>query len=479
MTKTVLIIGAGLTGLYVGWHLCKQGFNVTLLERQNFVGGLATSLKYNGYIIDIGPHYISLPRYSEITKDVENLIGSENLIEIPNIHKAFKSYFDGKLLNSDPTLYDVIFNSSLNNFIHGVSDFIFSKIKNKFSTKKPKTAKEYLILNFGSFSYEKWFKPYYQKIFLDKEPPIDLVKKQFPPPSFKQVSFSFLKKTKKKTRSKNFESQKSSESFDCYYRYGMISLINELENQIKNFGGKIILGAEVTSILHGDQKKVIYEKGGKKNELLPDSLIYATPLSITVKWFTEILENNQLRVFSPEAFNSIMTFLFIDKPKVYNGWIISVFDKNVIFARISQQNFLSDSIVPKGKTLLNIEIKLSESNPFWKLDESSIFERVKHDLGITGILKNEKIDGYKIIKFKNLYPAPKSGSKNNFGDIIKLINTFKNEYTIDVQSDSGELVSSEIESGNYRNNRGSGGVYNLFSASRTLIQKFIKENEQI
>ena len=86
MTKTVLIIGAGLTGLYVGWHLCKQGFNVTLLERQNFVGGLATSLKFNGYIIDIGPHYISLPRCSEITKDVENLIGSENLIEIPNIH---------------------------------------------------------------------------------------------------------------------------------------------------------------------------------------------------------------------------------------------------------------------------------------------------------------------------------------------------------------------------------------------------------
>lgn len=479
MTKTVLIIGAGLTGLYVGWHLCKQGFNVTVLERQNFAGGLATSLKYNGYIIDIGPHYISVPRYSETIKDIENLIGSENLIEIPNIHKAFKSYFGGKVLSSDPRLYDVIFNSSLNNFIHGVSDFVFSKIKNKFSTKKPKTAKEYLILNFGNFSYEKWFKPYYQKIFPDTELTIDFVKKRFPPPSFKQVFSFVLKKNKKKNHSKNFDSQKSSENSDFYYRYGMISLINELENQIKNFGGKIILGAEVTSILHGDQKKVVYEKDGKKNELLPDSLIYATPLSITAKWFTKILENDQLRVISPKALNSIMTFLFIDKPKVYNGWIINVFDKNFIFNRISQQNFLSDSIVPKGKTLLNIEIKLSESNPFWKLDESSIFERIKQDLGITGILKNEKIDGYKIIKFKNLYPISQSHSKNNNEDIIKLINTFKNEYVIDIQSDSGELVSSEIERGNYRANRGSGGISRAFSTSRTLIQKFIKENEQI
>jgi len=60
--KIVVIIGAGLAGLTLSLELCRLGIKPILLERQKFCGGLATSIPYNNYKIDIGPHYVALPK---------------------------------------------------------------------------------------------------------------------------------------------------------------------------------------------------------------------------------------------------------------------------------------------------------------------------------------------------------------------------------------------------------------------------------
>ena len=41
--KKVLILGAGPTGLVTGWELLKKGWDVTILEKDNIVGGLCRS----------------------------------------------------------------------------------------------------------------------------------------------------------------------------------------------------------------------------------------------------------------------------------------------------------------------------------------------------------------------------------------------------------------------------------------------------
>ena len=52
----VTIVGARVTGLKLGYLLVKKGFDVTVLEKEARVGGLAKSYHYNGWSIDIGPH---------------------------------------------------------------------------------------------------------------------------------------------------------------------------------------------------------------------------------------------------------------------------------------------------------------------------------------------------------------------------------------------------------------------------------------
>jgi len=55
--KTITIIGAGLGGLTAGALLAKNGYNVTVLEQHNIVGGCATTFKRKGsFICEVGLH---------------------------------------------------------------------------------------------------------------------------------------------------------------------------------------------------------------------------------------------------------------------------------------------------------------------------------------------------------------------------------------------------------------------------------------
>ena len=70
--KQIVILGAGITGLVAAYYLSKD-FRVTLIEKENFVGGSACSFQHGEFILDYGPHklYTELPGImNEISKVV-------------------------------------------------------------------------------------------------------------------------------------------------------------------------------------------------------------------------------------------------------------------------------------------------------------------------------------------------------------------------------------------------------------------------
>jgi protoporphyrinogen oxidase len=57
-TLKVLIIGGGLSGLGAGYKLSQEGFKVTVLERRNTVGGMASSYRIENCYIPKTYHHI-------------------------------------------------------------------------------------------------------------------------------------------------------------------------------------------------------------------------------------------------------------------------------------------------------------------------------------------------------------------------------------------------------------------------------------
>jgi hypothetical protein len=60
MGYEVIVVGGGIGGLGCAALLAKEGMKVLILERSSFLGGRATSFKYNGYLLDVGMHVMSL-----------------------------------------------------------------------------------------------------------------------------------------------------------------------------------------------------------------------------------------------------------------------------------------------------------------------------------------------------------------------------------------------------------------------------------
>ncbi|GAC1419398.1 MAG: phytoene desaturase family protein [Flavisolibacter sp.] len=61
MKKSVVIIGAGFSGLSAAAFMGKAGWDVTVIEKNDTAGGRAKQLKSNGFTFDMGPSWYWMP----------------------------------------------------------------------------------------------------------------------------------------------------------------------------------------------------------------------------------------------------------------------------------------------------------------------------------------------------------------------------------------------------------------------------------
>lgn len=82
--RKALIIGAGLGGLSAGIHLQRDGWDVTLIERNSRVGGRMNVIEEDGFRIDMGPTMLMMPHvlrdlFASCGRDVEDYLTLERL----------------------------------------------------------------------------------------------------------------------------------------------------------------------------------------------------------------------------------------------------------------------------------------------------------------------------------------------------------------------------------------------------------------
>ena len=61
MSKKIAVIGSGFAGLSAACHLAKQGYKVTVIEKNNTPGGRARQLEMSGFSFDMGPSWYWMP----------------------------------------------------------------------------------------------------------------------------------------------------------------------------------------------------------------------------------------------------------------------------------------------------------------------------------------------------------------------------------------------------------------------------------
>jgi UDP-galactopyranose mutase len=77
--KKILILGGGVAGSSAAYFLGQKGFDITLVEKNNEVGGLARTMTYSGHPYEFGPHVWFWPGgpENEVNKVVHDLTNGE------------------------------------------------------------------------------------------------------------------------------------------------------------------------------------------------------------------------------------------------------------------------------------------------------------------------------------------------------------------------------------------------------------------
>lgn len=100
MSKHILIIGAGIAGMTAGIYARRSGFNVTIVEQHNIVGGMCTSWKRKGYLFEGAIHWMtgSSPKTEayQLWEDT-GALGKDVPV---SLHDPFRSIeWDGQVIN--------------------------------------------------------------------------------------------------------------------------------------------------------------------------------------------------------------------------------------------------------------------------------------------------------------------------------------------------------------------------------------------
>ncbi len=95
--KKIIVIGSGFSSLSAACHLAKAGFDVSIYEKNNTLGGRARQLKRDGFTFDIGPSWYWMP---DIFEKFFNTFGKKtaDYYKLDKLNPAYKIFFSDEVI---------------------------------------------------------------------------------------------------------------------------------------------------------------------------------------------------------------------------------------------------------------------------------------------------------------------------------------------------------------------------------------------
>ncbi|MFD0963992.1 phytoene desaturase family protein [Pseudofulvibacter geojedonensis] len=154
--KKVSIIGSGFSSIAASCYLAKYGFDVTVYEKNDSIGGRARQLKKDGFTFDMGPTWYWMPDVFEKFFSDFNKKPSDYYL-LNKLNPAYSVYFDVQdyitivdNLEEIATTFDEIekgsgkklkkfINQAQNNYEIAIKDLVYKPGESIFELVTPKT----------------------------------------------------------------------------------------------------------------------------------------------------------------------------------------------------------------------------------------------------------------------------------------------------------------------------------------------------
>ncbi|PIU03385.1 hypothetical protein COT44_02995 [Candidatus Shapirobacteria bacterium CG08_land_8_20_14_0_20_39_18] len=321
----IAIIGAGITGLTAGYRLTSQKHQVTIFEKNDFAGGLASGFKQKNWDWSLEFFYHHLFTTDQNAIKLINELGLGDQLKFSRPKTSI--YYEDKISRFDSPA-SILFSPLLNypQKIRTGLATIFLKVYPDWHSLEKITAVKFLPKLYGRKAYQILWKP--------------LIKAKFGSFSDQISAAWFWARIKKR-------------SFQLGYLDGGFQvLIDKLEEKIKENGGKIYLNQEIARIndLNHNNKY--------------DQIVLTVPTSI----------------FSPKtklppmlgALNMILVLK--EKFLIDNTYWLNINDPGYPFVSVVEQTNFIDPKYYGGNHILYVGGYYPANHRFFKMTKEEIFK---------------------------------------------------------------------------------------------------------
>ena len=453
--KSIVIIGAGPSGLATAYELLKNNSNldITILEASSEIGGISKTVNYKGNRIDIGGHRF-------FTKDEEIMDLWKEIMPIQGYPaKDYKKLNIDMDLPSDgvnPEKNDnvllkrrrvsrILYNGKFYDYPikinwRTLSNFGFFKsvacglsyFKAAIFKKKENNLEDFYINRFGKDLYSTFFENYTEKVWgrAPKEISASWGKQRVKGISIKELIRNIFVKSNETSLIEEF----------YYPKFGPGALYEEMANKVQKMGGKMVLNARVKKIIIKNKKveSIIYNN----SEIKSDILISSMPLKDLINSINEA-PKDVIDIANNLPYRDFITVgLLVNKLDLKNNtkmktindivpdtWIY-VQESSVKLGRIQIFNNWSPYLVKdEDKVWMGLEYFCNEGDSFWNLSDKEIINFAIDEITKINFVNKEDIINSTVIRIQKAYPAY-FDSYDHIDDIKKYLFKIDNLYCV-------------------------------------------------
>lgn len=385
VNQRVVIVGAGICGLTLGYHLARAGVPVTLLEKEATVGGLARSFRYGDHAFDIGPHrfYSQVPHVMDF---IDEVLGTDT----SRIKRLSSVHFLGKY-HMWPLQLGTLFRLPPTVSARAFVDLI--QKSRDFDPSNP-SFENYILGRYGRTLYSLFFKGYTEK-FLGI--PAASTHSNWAKIGVERATIDEKVNTATITQLvKLMLIPKQRELTFVYPPGGVQVFCEKLRAQLLEMGAEVRTGVVPKSLLStdGEIKKVITSDG----VIDASYLVWTAPLD-------EL--GHMLGLPDPDLdYLALLLYNVTSKvpPKQSVQWCYYG-AQELVFSRISYPGQFHAGMVPPGRGSMCVEVTCREGDERWQRPDRLIAD-VRRDLVKARVLGSEsEIEGVHVERVPHAYPV--------------------------------------------------------------------------
>lgn len=420
--KTFIVLGAGLAGLSLAHELIRLGGRVVILEREAEVGGLARTVKQQGFRSDLGGHrfYSDCP---DVINWLQELLGRPDLL---NVQRRSHIFIRNNLIDYPLRLPNALkaFSPSMTASVLG--SYLLAKLKRN-GGQQIVSFQDWITEHFGKTLYQVYFQPYTEKVL---GIPCHAISAEW---AKQRVGSLNLGQTILRTIHRGKQSPKTTVTNFLYPRLGIGMITDRLAFEIeRSVSGQIISQAEVEKVWARDGiYHICYRQGEERRELCGQHVISTIPITTLLQCLDGATGGSLLTGNGSLAYRALIcVFLKSAKPQVSHDTWTYLPESKFSSGRVHEPKNWSQEMAPKNQSSVCLEFYCDAGDRVWQSSDKTLVEKALGDLRMLGWVGQGEVLHAAVERVQYAYPVLRKGYEKELQKIESYLQRWPNLHLV-------------------------------------------------